>query len=75
MTLPCLDLSLFTHGDAEQREELASQLLASLTDHGFVKLTKHGIPDWKIQELFEWVRTLVVYCRTLITFELNPDGG
>ncbi|KAL9584103.1 MAG: hypothetical protein Q9203_004801 [Teloschistes exilis] len=54
MTLPCLDLSLFTQGDATQRQELASQLLASLTDHGFVKLTKHGIPDRKVHELFKW---------------------
>ena len=55
MTLPSLDLSLYTHGDAGQRQKFASELLGSLTDHGFVKLVKHGISDQRIRELFRWV--------------------
>ena len=55
MTLPSLDLSLYTHGDAGQRHEFASELLGSLTDHGFVKLVKHGISDQRVRELFKWV--------------------
>ena len=55
MTLPTLDLSLYTHGNALQRQELASRLLDSLSEHGFVKLVGHGVSDERIGELFRWV--------------------
>ena len=57
MALPKLDLSLYTHGDEHQRQELASQLLKSLQDHGFVKLVGHGIDNDRVAELFKWVRS------------------
>ena len=55
MTLPTLDFSLYTQGDASQRQELASCLLDSLSKHGFVKLVGHGVSDDRIDELFRWV--------------------
>ena len=55
MTLPTLDLSLSTHGNASERQELASRLLDSLSEHGFVKLVGHGVSDERIGELFRWV--------------------
>lgn len=55
MTLPTLNLSLYTQGDASQRQELASRLLDSLSQHGFVKLVGHGVSDEKLDELFRWV--------------------
>ena len=56
MALPTLDLSLFTDGTPLQRKQLASDLLDSLTRHGFVKLVKHGISDRQVDKLFEMVR-------------------
>ncbi|MCJ1231405.1 hypothetical protein MMC12_008082 [Toensbergia leucococca] len=54
MDLPTLDLSLFTGGNASQRMQLASDLLNSLSRHGFVKLVNHGISDLVVAQLFEW---------------------
>lgn len=55
MTLPTLDLSLYMHGNASERQKLASRLLDSLSEHGFVKLVGHGVSDERIDELFQWV--------------------
>ena len=55
MVLPTLNFLLYTHGNALQSQELASCLLDSLSEHGFVKLVGHGISDEKIDELFRWV--------------------
>lgn len=55
MTLPTLNFHLYTHGNASQRQELASHLLESLSEHGFVKLVGHGVSDEKISEVFRWV--------------------
>ena len=55
MVLPTLNFLLYTHGNASQSQELASRLLDSLSEHGFVKLVGHGISDEKIDEMFKWV--------------------
>jgi isopenicillin N synthase-like dioxygenase len=55
MTLPTLDLSRFTGGSTLERHQLASDLLASLSQHGFVKLVNHGISDKAVAKLFDWV--------------------
>ena len=55
MSLPILNLSLFTNGSAEDRATFAAQLLKSLLDHGFVKLCNHGISEEMVEDLFEWV--------------------
>ena len=55
MVLPTLNFLLYTQGNASQSQELASRLLDSLSEHGFVKLVGHGISDEKIDELFKWV--------------------
>ncbi|KAI4086737.1 MAG: hypothetical protein LQ344_007306 [Seirophora lacunosa] len=51
MVLPTLDLSQYTHGTAQQRQQLSSQLLDSLSRHGFVKLTRHGISRETVSKL------------------------
>ena len=51
-----LDLSLFTHGNGSERHRLASDLLKTLSQHGFVVLINHGVSDSTVEELFEWVR-------------------
>ena len=55
MSSPTLDLSRFTHGDDQERQQLATHLCASLSQHGFVKLVNHGVPDEAVSELFGWV--------------------
>lgn len=55
MTLPTLDLSLYTDGDTGERQKLASQLLESLSKDGFVKLVGHGISRETVNELLRWV--------------------
>lgn len=70
MTLPTLDLSLFTNGSDTVRRKLASDLLDSLSHHGFVKLVNHGISEKTVSRLFEWVRcysTLLVTGVALLT--------
>jgi isopenicillin N synthase-like dioxygenase len=68
MALPTLDLSRFTDGSELERQKLASDLLASLSQHGFVKLVNHGIPDETVSKLFDWVR---VKCPSTVT---RPDS-
>ncbi len=56
MTLPTLDLSVFTDGGSDtDRNKFSSDLLSSLSKHGFVKLVNHGIPDYMVSKLFQWV--------------------
>jgi isopenicillin N synthase-like dioxygenase len=64
MALLTLDLSRFTDGSELERQQLASDLLASLSQHGFVKLVNHGIPDEAVSKLFDWVR---VKCLSTVT--------
>lgn len=56
MAAPTIDLSLFTQGNASQRQKLAGQLRDTLSSYGYMKLVGHGIPDWAVAEMFEWVR-------------------
>ncbi len=55
MAQPTLDFSLYTHGNASQRQQVSSRLLDELSSHGFVKLIGHGISDERVSELFRWV--------------------
>lgn len=55
MVLPTLDLSKFAKGTTYERRQLSSQLLHSLTLHGFVKLKGHGISRETIEDLLQWV--------------------
>jgi isopenicillin N synthase-like dioxygenase len=56
MELPTLDFADFTSGTKEQRQKLSSHLVQSFKDHGFVKLTNHGVPEDTVKTLFEMVR-------------------
>ncbi|KAI0517552.1 putative gibberellin 20-oxidase [Xylaria bambusicola] len=57
MSLPRLDFSLFLNGDDSERQKLASELFASLAQHGFVRLVNHGITDSEVNRLFQWSRS------------------
>ena len=56
MVLPTLDLSRYTHGTSQERQQLSLQLLDSLSQHGFVKLSGHGISREMTKDLLQWVR-------------------
>lgn len=43
--LPTLDFSLFTKGNEAESKKCAEKIVQSFKDHGFVKLTNHGIPE------------------------------
>lgn len=49
--LPTLDFSKFTYGTQTEKQQLGQALAKSLIDHGFVKLTNHGLPDETIADL------------------------
>lgn len=49
--LPTLDFSKFTYGTQDEKQQLGQALAKSLIDHGFVKLTNHGLPDETIADL------------------------
>lgn len=53
--LPTLDFGKFLHGTQTERQELADQLVASFTQHGFVKLINHGVPDEVVDGIWKWV--------------------
>ena len=55
MTLPTIDLSVFTKGSSSERHKVALALLDSLSQHGFVKIVGHGVPEWAVTKLFGWV--------------------
>lgn len=53
--LPTLDFSKFTDGSHLDRVKLGKSLVGSFMNHGFVKLTNHGLPDETITKLLEFV--------------------
>ncbi|KAI0515183.1 hypothetical protein F5B22DRAFT_636727 [Xylaria bambusicola] len=52
--VPTLDLSLFTTGDEQLRQQFADELLAGLVDTGFVKIINHGLEKKRLDEVFRW---------------------
>lgn len=68
MALSTLNLSLYTHGTPRERRQLASELLDSLSRHGFVKLVGHGVSRETINELLKWVRLVLLLLPKRIEF-------
>jgi isopenicillin N synthase-like dioxygenase len=58
MKIPLLDASKAYSGP-EARKQYCQQLCQSLTDHGFVRLINHPVPDEKITGIFEWVHIIL----------------
>lgn len=72
MTLPTVDLSRFTHGSDLERQQVASELLGSLSHSGFVKVVGHGIQDQVVAKMFECVRIcLVSEVNNMLTLALS----
>ena len=58
MSLPVLDLSNYTRGNAQEQSHFSRDLLGSLQAHGFVKLINYGFDREYIDELMDWVGNL-----------------
>ena len=58
MTLPTIDLFVFAHGNPSESHKVAVQLLDAFSQHGFVRIVGHGVPERIVTKLFEWVRDL-----------------
>jgi len=54
-SLPTLDFAKFLLGNEEEKQQLANELVASFTQHGFAKLVNHSIPDEIVDDNWEWV--------------------
>ncbi|PQE29714.1 gibberellin 2-oxidase protein [Rutstroemia sp. NJR-2017a WRK4] len=57
MDLPTLDFSLFASDRNKERNQFAKELVESFLNHGFVKLTNHGIPETLVQALLRSPKT------------------
>ena len=56
MTIPVVDLSDFTNGDAESKAVFVQNLGKAYEDVGFVAVKNHGIPDELIADLYKYVQ-------------------
>ncbi|KAJ5157216.1 gibberellin 20-oxidase [Penicillium canariense] len=54
--LPLVDFGLFLHGNEDQREQAAKQLVESFVNHGFVRLKNHGISRDFVKQIWHWDR-------------------
>lgn len=53
--IPCIDLALYTQGNAEQKQEFVQQLGKAYEEVGFVAVKNHGVPDELIARLYKEV--------------------
>lgn len=60
MSLPVLDLSKYTRGNAQEQGQFSRDLLSSFQAHGFVKLINHGFDREYIDQLMDWVGSLAL---------------
>ena len=74
MALSTLNLSLYTHGTPRERQQLASELLDSLSQHGFVKLVGHGVSRETINGLLNWVRVDFILLPKTVQFSCETEG-
>lgn len=56
MSIPVVDLSEFTHGNATQKAAFVQQLGAAYETVGFVAVKNHGIPDKLIDSIYKYVQ-------------------
>ena len=57
-TIPVVDLSSFSTGEAEHQQQAADELANASRDLGFVVITGHGVSSELLQEAFDWSRKL-----------------
>lgn len=55
MNVPTIDISEFRE-TRNLRDSLKTELLHSCFNHGFIRITGHGIAETRIEEAFAWVR-------------------
>ena len=62
--IPVLEFTKYESDSAEDRSAFCAQLYAALSEYGFVKITRHGISESVLENVFAWVR--VAYCYILL---------
>ena len=60
MSLPIVDISSLASSSEEQKILAAQALVASLKQHGFVKLSNHGLSAHTVDALFRYVCTIYI---------------
>lgn len=75
MSLPVVDLSLFTKGNDKDREQIASELVDGFSQHGFAKIIGHGIREAEVANVFEWVRLKAIRVPLKTPTDLNIAPG
>lgn len=55
--LPLLDFGKFLHGNYAERVEVAEKITDCFTQHGFIKLKNHSIPDEIVWGIWKWIRS------------------
>jgi isopenicillin N synthase-like dioxygenase len=56
MSIPSVDLSKFTKGSKEERQQFVEELGKAYEEVGFVAVKNHGIPQDLIDELYQYVK-------------------
>lgn len=51
-----VDFNVYATGSDAEKLDCACELVRSLHETGFCKITKHAIPDEVLDRVFEWVR-------------------
>ena len=54
-SIPVLELTKYESGSVEERSDFCAQLFAALSEYGFAKIVRHGIPDHVLEDVFSWV--------------------
>ncbi len=55
MSIPVVNLALYTHGTAKEKEQFVQELGMAYEEVGFVAVKNHGIPDDLIADLYTYV--------------------
>ena len=57
-TVKTIDFSHFLNNNDDKKRSTANDILESFKTIGFVCLTNHGLPQSRVDEMFEWVSPL-----------------
>lgn len=63
MSLPVLDLLKYHQGNLQEQDQFRRDLLSSFQRHGFVKLVHYGLHREYIDEVLDWVCSIVSILR------------
>ncbi|MCJ1393520.1 hypothetical protein MMC18_006395 [Xylographa bjoerkii] len=74
MDLPTLDFAKFLSGSKGERLEVGREIVQSFNNHGFVKLTNHGVPEEVVRNLLKATKQLFSMPQEAKTRIVNTPG-